>query len=64
METEQDEKITYDLDFIELEEYYNRIKKLFNRKNEMVNDFYNNYDYDSSLYIDFILTNKICDMLK
>lgn len=64
MKTEQDEKITYDLDLIELEEYYNRIKKLFNRKNEMVNDFYNNYDYDSSLYIDFILTNKICEILK
>ena len=64
MEIEQEEKIDYNLDLIELEDCYSRIKKLYNRKNEIVNEFYSEYDYDSSLYVDFILTNKICDMLK
>lgn len=63
MKTEQ-EKIDYDLDLIELEDCYNRIKKLYRRKDEMVNEFYSEYDYDSSLFVDFILTNKICEMLK
>lgn len=63
METEQ-EKIDYDLDLVELEDCYNRIKKLYRRKDEMVNEFYSEYDYDSSLFVDFILTNKICEILK
>ena len=56
METDQ-EKIDYDLDLIELEDCYNRIKKLYRRKDEMVNEFYS--ESDQILSVEFRTLSKI-----
>ena len=63
METEQ-EKIDYDLDLIELEETYNRFCKLVYKKNELKEDANMRFGYDESIYVDWLLTNKIEQILK
>lgn len=62
METEQQEE--YDLDVIELTEFYNKICKLFELKSKFVDDFYEKSNYEESQFIDYLLVRKIEDILK
>ena len=62
METELQEE--YDLDVVELTEFYNKICKLFELKSKFVDDFYKNYSYDESSFINYLLLRKIEDILK
>lgn len=64
METEQNEAIEYDLDVIELNEFYKKVCRLFDEKNKLVKKFYESYDYEESVYLDYLLTRKIEDILK
>lgn len=65
METENNnETVDYDLSVIELTEFYKELCNLFELKKKMVNEFYEKYSYDESLFIDYLLTRKIEDILK
>ena len=64
METEQNEAVEYDLDVIELSEFYQKICRLFDVKNSLVNEFYESHNYEESVYLDYLLTRKIEDILK
>ena len=61
---EQNEAIEYDLDVIELNEFYKKVCRLFDEKNKLVKKFYESYDYEESVYLDYLLTRKIEDILK
>lgn len=64
MEMEQNEAVEYDLDVIELIEFYKKVCRLFDKKNKLVKKFYESYDYEESVYLDYLLTRKIEDILK
>ena len=63
METEQEEKMNYELDLIELQDTYDRFCQLVYRKNELKEDANMRFGYDESLYADWLLTNKIEQIL-
>ena len=55
----------YDLYLIELEDYYERLEKLFLFKKELLEEYYSNYGLESDIpYIDNLLTKKILEMTK
>ena len=55
----------YDLYLIELEDYYERLEKLFLFKKELLEGYYSNYGLESDIpYIDNLLTKKILEMTK
>ena len=55
METENNnETVDYDLSVIELTEFYKELCNLFELKKKMVNEFYEKYSYDESLFIDYL----------
>ena len=55
-------KDEYDLDLIELGDYYNDLVKLFLYKNALLEDFINK-DCDSDIeYVNYLLTKKILQM--
>ncbi len=57
-------KDEYDLDLIELGDYYNKLVKLFLYKNALLEDFINkDCDNDSDIeYVNYLLTKKILQM--
>ena len=54
----------FSLDLIELENTFNRYCRLVERKNELKEEAYMRYGYNESMYIDWLLTNKIEEILK
>ena len=54
----------FSLDLIELQDTYNRFCRLVERKNELTEEAYMRYGYNESMYIDWLLTNKIEEILK
>ena len=56
----------YDLYLIELEDYYERLEKLFLFKRKLLEEeYFGNYGLESDIpYIDNILTKKILEMTK
>lgn len=55
----------YDLYLIALEDYYERLEKLFLFKKELLEEYYSNYGLESDIpYIDNLLMNKILEMTK
>ena len=55
----------YDLYLIALEDYYERLEKLFLFKKELLEGYYSNYGLESDIpYIDNLLMNKILEMTK
>ena len=55
----------YDLYLIELEDYYERLEKLFLFKRKLFEGYYGNYGLESDIpYIDNLLTKKILEMTK
>lgn len=55
----------YDLYLIELEDYYERLEKLFLFKRKLLEEYYGNYGLESDIpYIDNLLMNKILEMTK
>lgn len=61
---EQNEAVEYDLDVIELNEFYIKVCRLFDEKNKLVKEFYDSYTYEESVYLDYLMTRKIEDILK
>ncbi|WP_294557954.1 hypothetical protein [uncultured Mailhella sp.] len=61
---EQNEAVEYDLDVIELNEFYQKVCRLFDEKNKLVKEFYDSYTYEESVYLDYLMTRKIEDILK
>ena len=65
METETRNEIeSYDSYLIELTEIYKRICNLYDLKDKFINDFYEKYSYEDSLFLDYLLTQKIENILK
>lgn len=55
----------YDLYLIELEDYYERLEKLFLFKKELLDAYFGNYGLESDIpYIDNLLTKKILEVTK
>jgi len=55
----------YDLDLIELKEYYESIVKLVTGKRELLMDYYDRTEDSANIeLLDYLLTNKILEMKK
>lgn len=55
----------YDLDLIELKEYYESIVKLVTGKRELLMDYYDRTEDSANIeLLDYLLTNKIIEMKK
>ena len=55
----------YDLYLIELEDYYERLEKLFLFKRKLLEEYFGNYGLESDIpQIDNLLMNKILEMTK
>ena len=55
----------YDLYLIELEDYYERLEKLFLFKRKLLEEYFGKYGLESDIpYIDNLLMNKILEMTK
>ena len=55
----------YDLYLIELEDYYERLEKLFLFKRKLLEEYFGKYGLESDIpYIDNLLMNKILETTK
>ena len=55
----------YDLDLIELKDYYDSIVKLLTGKNELLMDYYDRTEDSANIeLLDYLLTNKILEIKK
>lgn len=64
MENQTIDEDEFNLDLIELQDTYNRFCVLVRKKNQLKEDANLRFGYDESLYVDWLLTNKIEQILK